>query len=329
MSEVVQLVISSETDAFAAVEQALEGKFDDQSVMIQFDGWPYFDVDIKGARYHSSLPTGVLKSFIEYQNAMNRAFASVAYGKTAKGMSDEDRKDIELVFEIHEGTTDANAALVEPLTKLGEKAIERMTGRQLVLTILGAALILGGAWTAVHWMDKDAEVKIDAQKSALMTRVLVQNEHLAQLQADVSKSAMTLVKGAHDADRIKYGDVTLEKEQIDAINQRGRVATVPSRMDGHYQVLQLKRLDDRWRIVLYNEVQGQFQTDLFRGQNAAKCIEEISTAFARHTTVDLFVLGRFKSGAVQSATILGSKGHGLIVPDVAPAPDADEDESVE
>jgi hypothetical protein len=329
MSDVAQLVIRSEADALAVVEQALQGAFDDQSVMIRFEGWPNFDVDIKGERYHSSLPTGVLKSFIEYQNAMNRAFASVAYGKTAKGMTDEDRKDIELVFEIHEGTTDANAALVEPLTKLGEKAIERMTGKQLVLTILGAALILGGAWTAVHWMDKDAEVKIDAQKSALMTRVLVQNENLAQLQADVAKSAMTLVKGAHDAERIKYGDITLEKEQIEAINQRGRVATVPSRMDGAYQILQLKRLEDRWRIVLYSEVHGQFQTDLFRGQNAAECIEEISTAFARHTDVDLFVLGRFKSGIVQSATILGSKGNGLIVADVAPAPDADDDEPAE
>jgi len=329
MSDVVQLVIKSEADAFAAVEQALEGKFDDQSVVIQFEGWPHFDVDIKGERYHSSLPTGVLKSFIEYQNAMNRAFASVAYGKTAKGMTDQERKDIELVFEIHEGSTDTNATLVEPLTKLGEKAIERMTGKQLVLTILGSALILGGAWTAVHWIDKDAEVKVDAQKSALMTRVLQQNEHLVQLQTDVAKSAMTLVKGAHDAERIKYGDVTLEKDQIAAINQRGRVATVPARMDGSYQVLQLKRLEDRWRIVLYSEVHGQFQTDLFRGQNAAECIEEISTAFARHSDINLFVLGRFKGGTVQAATILGIKARGLIVPDVAPPPEADDDESQE
>lgn len=329
MSDVVQLVIRSEADALAAVEQALQGGFDDQSVVIRFEGWPNFDVDIKGERYHSSLPTGVLKSLIEYQNAMNRAFASVAYGKTAKGMTDEDRKDIELVFEIHEGSTDANAALVEPLTKLGEKAIERMTGKQLVLTILGSALILGGTWAGVHWMDKDAEVKIDAQKSALMTRVLVQNEHLAQLQTDVAKSAMSLVKGAHDAERIQYGDVTLEKEQIEAINQRGRVATTPSRMDGKYQVLQLKRLEDRWRIVLYSEVYGQFQTDLFRGQNAAECVEEIATAFARHTEVELFVLGRFKSGDVQSATILGSKERGLIVPDAGPAPEADDDDSTE
>ena len=55
MSEVREVIIRSEADAVAIVEQALAGELSDSdSFLIKFDGWPVFDLDIEGARYHST-----------------------------------------------------------------------------------------------------------------------------------------------------------------------------------------------------------------------------------------------------------------------------------
>lgn len=327
MSEVPVIVIHSEDEAIDCLQRAWAGEFDNQSVLIRFDGWPALGIEIEGDRYHSSLPTGVLKALVDYQAAINRAYASIAYGKSAKSLTEDDRKDVELVFEVHEGCTDTAAPLWESLTRLGEKAVERMTGKHLVITVLGAALIGSVTYGSVHWMDTQAAIAADATKQRMVEQILTQNEHLAQLQADVSKAAMGLVKGAYDANRISYGDVELSKPQIEAINQRGRGATTVNRIDGAYEILQLKRFDDKWRVVLYSEITGQIQTDLFRGQNAARCIEEISTAFARQQSVDLLVLGRYKAGEILSANILGSAQSGLLEPDAAPDDEIEDEET--
>lgn len=329
MSEVVELVVRSEAEAAGYFERALAGEFDSCSVLIKFEGWPKLDIDIQGERYHSSLPTGVLKALIEYQAGINRAYASIAYGKTAKSMTEEDRKEIELVFDVKEGSTDTETELWASLNNLGARAIERMTGKQLVTTVLGVAFLASFTYASVHWMDTQAAIQADASKQQMVTQILQQNEHLAQLQVDMGKTAMSLVKGAYDANKITYGDVELYKPQIEAINQRGREATAVSRIDGLYEVVQLKRFEDKWRVVLFSERTGQIQTDLFRGQNAAKCIEEISLAFAKHQPVDLLVLGRYKSGTIQSANILGSTQSGLLEPEVAPPVDSDDDESLD
>jgi len=314
MSEVRELVIRSEDDAFSALQAAMDGAFDKLSVLIKFDGWPIFDLDVEGSRYHSSLPSGVMKGLLEYQTAINRAYASIAYGKTAKGLSDDARREAELVFDVSEGSTETKADLVEPLTKLGEKAIERMTGRQLVVTILGAALLAAGVYLGSHWMDTQASMAADQNKQAALTAVLQQNTQLAQMQVDVSKSAMTMVKGAYDADRLSYGNLYLSRDEIVAINQRSRETLQAHRIDGAFEIQQLKRFDDRWRIVLFREDTGAVQTDLFNGQNAAECIEEIALAFAKHRPVDLMVLGKYKADTIQSATVLGSTHSGLIEP---------------
>jgi hypothetical protein len=204
-----------------------------------------------------------------------------------------------------------------------------MTGKQLVVTILGAALLASATYGSVHWMDTQAAMQADANKQQMVAQILTQNEHLAQLQADLGKASLTLIKGAYDANKISYGDVELTKPQIEAINQRGREATAVSRIDGPYEVVQLKRFDDKWRVVLFSERTGQIQTDLFRGQNAAKCIEEISLAFAKHAPVELLVLGRYKAGVIQSANILGSNQSGLLEPEVAAAGEPEDDDSAE
>ncbi|MEH6365547.1 MAG: hypothetical protein V7764_04735 [Pseudomonas marincola] len=329
MSEVVELVIRTEKEARHYFERALSGEFDNLSVLIKFDGWPSLDIDIEGDRYHSSLPTGVLKALVEYQSAINRAYASIAYGKTAKSMTEEDRKDVELVFNVREGSTDTETELWGTLTTLGAKAIERMTGKQLVITVLGAAFLASATYGSVHWMDTQAAVQADASKQEIVAQILSQNEHLAQLQTDLAKASLTLVKGAYDANKITYGDVELSKQQIEAVNQRGRETSEVSRIDGAYEIVQLKRFDDKWRIVLFSEKTGQIQTDLFRGQNAAQCIEEISLAFAKHNKVDLLVLGRYKAGSILSANILGSTQSGLLEPEIAVADEAEDDDSTE
>lgn len=319
MADVLELTISSEAQAISVMEQAIAGAFENLSVLIKFDGWPSLDIDIEGQRYHSSLPSGVMKALLEYQGAITRAYASISYGRSAKALTEDDRSDVELVFNIAEGSTDTNTPLWETLTKLGEKAIERMTGTNLVVTVLGGALIASGYFGFTHWVDAQAAMQAQGNQSAALVQAIKSNEHLAQLNADVSKSALSLVRAASDADRIEYAGTHLDRAEIEALTVRSREATAPHRIDGKYEIVSLKRFDDRWRVVLSSDASGPFQTDLFHGQSAALCIEEISLAFAKHEQVHLLVLGKYKNDALISATILGSEKSGLLTPDVADA----------
>lgn len=315
MTKIIELKIRSERDAVRYINFALAGRYDDKELSITFDGWPNFDLNIKGKRYSSTLPTGVMKALIEYQNSLNRVFASVAYDRSAKALTDDDRNDVELVFEVKEGSSEAQANVWDAATRLGERAIERMNGKQLVITVLGSALLLSSAYVGMHWMDTQAAIEQDKSKNELVEKILENNAHLAQLNADMAKTAMAVVKGAHDADSIKYGKTRLNKERIEDLNYKGRAPTISNRIDGDYQVIQLKRFSDRFKIVLESKNGQIVQTTLYRGQNAAKCIEEISAAFAKNTKISMYILGKFKEKELVSATILGTKFSGLMAPE--------------
>ena len=145
MSEVREVIIRSEADAVAIVEQALAGELSDSdSFLIKFDGWPVFDLDIEGARYHSTVTTPLMKGLLEYQQVINRLFADSVYSKGARALSEEDRANLELTFEVAEGSSDISALLGNVFNKLGEKMIDKMTGRQLVFSVVGLALIAAG-----------------------------------------------------------------------------------------------------------------------------------------------------------------------------------------
>ncbi|MCC4118922.1 hypothetical protein LLG90_26595, partial [Aromatoleum toluclasticum] len=87
---------------------------------------------------------------------------------------------------------------------LAEKAVEKMTSRQAVVTILGIATIVGTTVVAKDWIasrqnEVDAEVKLELSKQEtarmqILADATRQQPVLKEAQADVQQSTNRLLK---------------------------------------------------------------------------------------------------------------------------------------
>lgn len=313
MSEVKEIVIRSEEDAVRVLEAALAGEInDDDSYLIKFDGWPVLDVDIKGSRYHSTVTTPLMKSLLEYQQVINRLYADSVYSRGSKSLTEEDRSSLELTYKVSEGSSGVQAYLEESFNKLGEKMIDKMTGKELIITVLGLALTASLYFGHQNQLAHDASVAGEDNRSKLELRLVESNETIAKALQDTNQALIGIVKSAPDATQVSAGNAMFDREQIIQVSQKEREVAVPSRIDGSYYVVSIKSAADKWRLdVVRKDTEDLIKVDLFKGQHAAGGIDEIMSSFVREVPVYLHVLARVKDRKVVSASILGTKATGL------------------
>jgi hypothetical protein len=313
LSEVREVIIRNEAEAVAIVEQALAGELsDNDSFLIKFDGWPVFDLDIEGARYHSTVTTPLMKGLLEYQQVINRLFADSVYSKGARALTEEDRANLELTFEVAEGSSDITALLGDAFNKLGEKMIDKMTGRQLVFSVVGLALIAAGYFGHQNYTSSQLALAAEGNRSALEIRLVENNEKMSKALADTNQALVGIVRSAPDATKVTAGNAVFDREQIIQINQKEREPSVPVRMDGNYHVYSIRSFDDKWRMDIGRVGSDEMiKVDLFKGQHAAAGVNEMMTALVEGGTTFLYVLARSKDGKVVSANVLGTSKTGL------------------
>ena len=99
--DIVELKIESEEDAIRFISLAKAGVYKGKDVSFEFAGWPNFDINIKGKRYNSTLPVGVMKGLVEYQGVLNRAYALISDSPSAKSLSETERKELEEIGRAH------------------------------------------------------------------------------------------------------------------------------------------------------------------------------------------------------------------------------------
>ena len=313
MSEVREVVIRSESDALAVLEQALAGVLSDEdSYLTKFDGWPLFELDVEGGRYHSTVTTPLMKGLLEYQQVINRIFADNVYSKGARALTEEDRSALELTFSVAEGSSDIQAYLQETFNKLGEKMIDKMTGGQIVITVVGLALVAALYFGHANQQSTELAIAAESNRSSLETRLIENNQKMASALADTNQALITIVKSTPDATKITAGNAVFERDQIVQLSQREREVTTPTRIDGNYYVTSIKSAGDKWRLdVVKVGSEDPIKVDLFKGQHAAGGINEIMSSFIGENPIFLHALARVKDGKVITASILGTTATGL------------------
>lgn len=313
LSEVKEITITSEEQAIALLESALRGEIsEDETVVIKFDGWPTFNLEVEGERYHSTVTTPLIKGLLEYQQALNRLFADTVYARGARALTEEDRANLELTFRVDEGCSDIEATLQETMNRLGEKMIEKMTGGQLVITVLGLALVASLYFGRQNELDHDATVAAENNRSALEQKLAGSNESIAKALQETNQALISIVKSTPDATRVTAGNAEFDRDQIYQLSQKERGPTTPTRIDGNYYVMSIKTAPDKWRLdVIKAGTDDIIKIDLFKGQHAADGIDEVMASFINETPIYFHALARVKDNRVVSANILGTKKTGL------------------
>ena len=138
------LIIANDNDAMQFLKNALNSEYDNKIVQLDFQSWPKLEINIKGDRYDSTLTAAMMKALIEFQVHLNRVYGTILYNKDGRSIKDDEREAIEILFKIEKGSSNLIADLSGFFSELGKNAVEKLTGKQIVTIVLGAAFL----WTA-------------------------------------------------------------------------------------------------------------------------------------------------------------------------------------
>ena len=301
------LAISSEEQAWSYLETALEGKYDSNVVELVFDDWPTFKINVKGDRYDSTLTSSLMRSLVELQTHLNRVYADVVHGKSAKHLTLEEREALEIIFKVESGSSNVVADLSGFFTALGNKAMEKMTGTQVVSVVLGAAALWAAASAHDSYIDSKLKATEEANRHQLTLTLLEQQPKLLQIQTDQIEAYTNIFRSVPDADQVILDDdKKFDKKMIEIITASERQTTVLKRIDDFYKISMLKSQQDRYKIELIRISDDKnISAGLNKGHLSLDEMEKLTNAFLSETSISLNVVARTRGDIVTSANIVG------------------------
>lgn len=251
---------------------------------------------------------------------MYKAAAFALYGvEDARRLTKDQRAQLELVFQVKDGSTN----LLAPLEKFLEaisKAFENMDSKHRAITMISIALILVAGFGAYTLVDSNKQVAIEQAKQeavvaqerektrqfALIAQAASASEVVEKFAKASEKGARAIVEAAPDANRIRVGRARLEREDIEELNQRA----VREKADAAIVIepMTVLRVEPRQgnitRLLLQRADGSEFTAILQDDELAAEDVQRIWQAAQGRKQVMLEINATMMRSVIKSATIL-------------------------
>ena len=300
------LRIKDEKEAFEYVRNALEGSYDRDVIELEFSGWPQFHINVKGAKYDSTLTAALMRSLLELQTHLNRVYAEVVYGKSARSLTDDERKSLEIVYKIESGSSNVVADLSGFFTEMGKSAVDKMTGTQVVMAVLGAAVIWGGTSLSSSYFSAVQKSKEEENRHEVTMALINKNHKLKGIKSEQEVLYTNILRSVQDAEKVTLGTTEIPQSVLEEITKPDRQKLELKRVDDQYQIISLKVKPDSYRIELFRVSDGKIiPTELFKGHLLMSEMDSIMKAFSSETSIQLNVVAKIKGESITSASILG------------------------
>lgn len=246
--EWAQLLIRNADDAWAWFQKAVKGEDIPEKLTLRFEGWPTFEMNIKGRDWDSTVPTRVMAPLLEIQKDIHRKYVEMAYGSAnLKKLKEEDREQLEIVVKVERGSSDYKAPLDPQLNTLAEKAIKKMTSRDLLIAVLGIALIYGGvevnkAWVVQRQTEVQAGTTVElsrqeTERLRVFEAATKQQPILETARQDFEESQNRLLKTLKPGDKVSLPGVELSSGEAQEITQKERARSESVTITGAFRVL--------------------------------------------------------------------------------------------
>ncbi|HRQ63903.1 MAG TPA: hypothetical protein PKZ76_03415 [Xanthomonadaceae bacterium] len=265
---VPELVIRSEDDAWNALAAAVAGKEFSDDIRLRFEGWPRFELDFKGRDWNSTVPTRIMPALLDVQRDINRAYATIEYREpNLRRLRDEERDRLEVVVQVKKGSSVFNADLWPHFSRIAEAAVGRMSGDQIVVTVLGLALtimapVMFKAWLRARQEEKETASRVELSKQEterlkVMKEAITRQPALEASKADAEATANKLLKASKPGDTMEISGVSVSAEEAREIVQPERERATELEIEGAFAVLG-NRTDkgDGFRITIRRQRDG-------------------------------------------------------------------------
>lgn len=229
---------------------------------------------IDGARYDRTVPGTLARGIWELQQEIYRAVAHTIIGADNFRRISGNIEDYTLVFRVEPGSTELSAILQNLLDTMSG-AIASMDSRHKAITLIGIAVVLVSGYGLVsiltNHQDNQARIALEQERTRqfqVIAEAARQVPTIHRWQDAAAKGAKSVVKSASDADSIRIGSASVNKEQIKDINARAaRESAETEAVTGEFRVIQIRRQDSglcRFTLVSANgEIPAVLDQDAF------------------------------------------------------------------
>lgn len=276
-ADLPDIVIRSEEDAYEVLRRARDRQLGPYNSIV-FDGWPTLNLYLQGDKFHQSLTPTVMKGLLEFQKGIYRSYAAAKYDHPAKRLSEQEREDLEIRVDIHDGSSDLEINYQELAAKLLEQMVGKMDSQDIVITIITIAVLYFGTSAYRSFLETRKETRIkeisdETQREMLAAQKYTteQETKRAQIIADLAREnskvdnivqiafdAQTDVVKAMAAGRSsKVDDILLDAGIAESLTQNARRRSEEVRLDGVYRLIKLDWTDpNKFKVKVFNTKSG-------------------------------------------------------------------------
>jgi len=260
---------------------------------------------------------------VELQHAMNRSYARlVRHAGSANVLTKEERQSIEFKAKVDEGSSLITVDMGDFAGTLTTALAGKMTGTELVVTILGIA-ISGGAllayksFLAARSEDKKVDqataqtVRLseqETQRLEIFSRALNQSRELRASHEDFDNVRHDILKSVGDASQLDVQGIALSQEQARKIASTSRSKAEEVQLNGTYRIVKLDwSKEDEVRISLFGlgSTRQEFIASMRDHNLTPQNIDKLKACEWERRPVHLSVNATVLRGEVTTATIVG------------------------
>jgi hypothetical protein len=210
MAEEAVFQIKSEEDAWKALQDALENKIElAPDIKVIWDGWPVIRIYLPNVPEDATISTSMMSAILELQTSIYRTHAILSSGDSSlRHLTRLEREQFEIRVKVGAGSSDLSINLPDIIAKYGNDIVAKMTGTELLIMVLGLALIYASKLAITEYLNaKTTQRKIvsdDEKTKHLLDNFQSQLEHDSKRYEMLTK-AVEMHLAAHLL--FKFGDV--------------------------------------------------------------------------------------------------------------------------
>ncbi len=155
-----KIKITSEEEAFDLLSKLIEGFQLEGSFEVEFESWPRFVIRIKGSDFDGTIPTRIMPALLELQKEIHRIYCKINYGEeNARRLTKQSRNELELLVRVDKGSSVFETLLNEPIVRILQGAITKMTPEQITATLIVFGLSITSVFFWKMWLNYQLKEK--------------------------------------------------------------------------------------------------------------------------------------------------------------------------
>lgn len=265
----MKIVVKNEEQAWDLLKLFAEGGLDkNPDIEVEFDGWPNFGLTVKGERYQSSITTGMMGAYLEFQRNLNRARALGVYGvPDARHLTNEEVEEGDVVISVSPGSTVLKADIAPIVQSIASRVADissvELIGIAVILglTFCGATLIRHHFKTKSAVLEAERDKQITERSKEETKRMKILDNAYRRLDAKqidfqqvnilAINSQVAILESIPDADTAMLGGVSFSNREINEIETPSSEEKFPVEISGDFEIRGLRTTYvDRYFLTL-------------------------------------------------------------------------------